>query len=177
MVKIIPLLLVSMLVYNLVSGSENEQLDKVFTLSKKFQELFFSPENSQSVYNMREVFFPSSNYRFWKPDNIIIIDIDICLNIDSCLEIEKTTNFTTRCTVYRWSNSYFLNLIDVSQLHYFELLTTVTLFGTIARSHTERLINITLNVSCDGLDMILDDTTISQAQVQFLSWVSMYVYR
>ncbi len=165
-----------MLFYSFVHGHDHSQMEKVLVLSKRFQEVLFTPENSQTLYNMREVFFPSSRYRFWQPDNTEIIDIEICLNIVStgpCLARVNTN--ITRCSVYRWTNSYFLNLIDIRQLYSFELLTTSALFGTIARGHRnfDRLLILTLavNLPCDGLSGAINDATINQALVQFLSWV------
>ncbi len=175
MATILIVLLASML--SLSSGNSQNSNEKVLILSKQFQHALFVAENSQTVYNMREVFFPSSNYRYWQPDNIEIIDIELCLNIlqtesDWCLEME--CNNHTQCSVYRWTNSYFLNLIDIRQLYNFELLTAGSLFSMIARGHHERLLQVTLNLTCDGLigSRSIDDTNTRQAIVQFLSWVS-----
>lgn len=174
MVTIIALVLVSMLPYSVASCHKYEHKEKVLVLSKKIQEVFFVPENSQTLYNMREVFFPSSNYRFWQPDNTEIIDIEICVNIistDLCLATGNVN--TTGCWMYRWTDSYFLNLLDIRQLYTFELLTSATLFGTIAHGHCDRKLNIALNLSCEDLGSDTDDDIIlGQALVQFLSWVS-----
>ncbi len=92
------LLLASMFVS---SGKSQNSKEKVLILSRRFQQALFVAENSQTVYNMREVFFPSSNYRYWQPDNIEIIDIEICLKIvqtEWCQERECTNR--TQCSVY-----------------------------------------------------------------------------
>ncbi len=166
------LLLASMFVS---SGKSQNSKEKVLILSRRFQQALFIAENSQTVYNMREVFFPSSNYRYWQPDNIEIIDIEICLKIvqtEWCQERECTNR--TQCSVYWWTNSYFLNLIDIRQLYNFELLTAGSLFSMIARGHHDRLLQVTLNLTCNGLigASSIEDTMTRQAIVQFLSWVS-----
>lgn len=78
-----------------------------------------------------------------------------------------------KCVVFRWTNSYLLNIIDIRQLYTFELLTSTTLFGMIACGHDDRVLKLTLNMTPDGLFDFKDEEEMitTQALVQFLSWV------
>ena len=159
-------------------GTALQTKDKVSILSQRFQQILFQPENYQLIYDMREVFFPSSNYRFWKADDINIIDIEVCLDIQevspvyACENIQK--DIYHKCRTFQWTDSHFIYLIDIHQLYSFDLLTTGALYGTIAHSHLRRYINISLNVTCDKTLDSLDETLIDRALIQFLSWVRHY---
>ena len=160
--------------------------DRIAQLYEKIETAFLV-NNSNELNNMRETFFPSTLSHYWQADGIESIDIDVCLKINNISSLyscsswydqsekgattEKTSSFT-ECWVFRWTNSYLLNLIDMKQLFHFELVTTTALFGTIARHHTKRMINLTLTLPCDELLSSMDDRMIQQSLIRFLSWVS-----
>ena len=128
---------------------------------------------------MREVFFPSSKYRYWHVDNIEMIEIDVCVNFQAVpaehrWEGKETLDSAgTQCLVFRWTNSYFVNLVDIRQMTYFEFVTTGVLFGEIAHGLSGRIIKMNFNLSTEIISSI-EDTVIKQALIQFLSWVIMH---
>ena len=173
------------LLSGIVSPSTNEHVEdgRIAQLYERIEATFLE-NNAKELNNMREVFFPSMFSHYWQADGIEIIDIEVCLKINntsslySCnnwyeerATVDKMDSFT-ECWVFRWTNSYLLNLIDMKQLDYFEPVTTIVLFSTIARHHTKRLINLPLTLPCDALLSSMDEKMIRQSFIRFLSWVS-----
>ena len=158
------------------------QENKVLLLSKKFQQaLFADKDHSQTILKMREVFFPSAKYRYWHADNIEIIDIKVCIKFQALSEenslkekqeLFNRTHTHDQCLRFRWTNSYFVNLVDIRQMTYFELLTTGALFGIIAHGHNDRIIEIDFNLTHNETVNSIEDTVTKRALIQFLSWVS-----
>ena len=152
--------------------------DKVLLLTQRLQQALFANNSSQTIPSMREVFFPSSKYRYWQADNIGIIDIKVCINFqaeDSQEEKETSLNsvhIRSQCLRFRWTNSYFLNLVDIRQMTYFEFLTAGALFGIIAHGRKDRQIRLTFDMTPNESISSIEDTTTKQALIQFLSWVS-----
>ena len=149
------------------------QEDKALLLSQKFQQALFA--NPLMLTKLRAVFFPSSKYRYWHVDNIEIIDIQVCINFQAILDEhskeKKETPIHTQCLLFRWSNSYFVNLIDIRQMTYFEYVTTGALFSVIAHGHKDRTIEIDFNLTHNRTVNSIEDTVTKQALIQFLSWV------
>ena len=156
--------------------------DKISQLYERIESVFLE-NNANELNRMREAFFPSTLSHYWQADGIEIIDIEVCLKINntsslySCnnwyeerATVDKMDSFT-ECWVFRWTNSYLLNLINVKQLFHFEPVTTSALFGTIAKTHWIRLINFTLTLPCDALLSSMDNKMIQQSFIRFLSWV------
>ena len=160
--------------------------DRIAQLYEKIETAFLV-NNSNELNNMRETFFPSTLSHYWQADGIEIIDIDVCLKINNISSLyscsswydqsekgattEKTSSFT-EYWAFRWTNSYLLSLIDMKQLFHFEPVTTIALFGTIAKDLWRRLINLPLTLPCDELLSSMDDRMIQQSLIRFLSWVS-----
>ena len=167
--------------------SEENKISKLF---ERIETAFFV-NNSNELNNMRETFFPSTLSHYWQADGIEIIDIDFCLKKTNISSLYSCSNLydqkehrttidkkedITECWVFRWTNSYLLNLIDMKQLLHFEHVTTSALFGTIAKNYGKRLINLTFNLPCDELLSSMDDRMIQQSLIRFLSWVSHFKY-
>ena len=160
----------------LLLADSTSQEDKVLILSEWFQQSLFA-DSPLTLTKMREVFFPSSKYRYWHVDNIEIIDIKVCINFQAVpAEFHSEERETlpesggTQCLVFRWTNSYFVNLVDIRQMTYFEFVTTGVLFSAIAYGRSGRIINMNFNLSNENVNSI-EDTVIKQALIQFLSWV------
>ena len=133
------------------------------------------------VFQMRQAFFPSTNYRYWQVDGIETVPITACLklhkkqiplvcNTTSIKKSERLTTNTT-CWEFRWTNSVLLNHIPGDILLAMDASTTTIIYSGILGSNSNRRLHMDLNIFASPLFCKISADDFEQALALFLSKV------
>lgn len=111
------------------------------------------------MFKMKQVFFPTMNYRFWQVDGAEVIPIDVCVMFHQStgppeqtkLNSTKTRDYSVReCWSFLWTNSLLLNLIPGDMLMAMDPCFMVILYSDIVGSYSSRGLTVQLSLHLNG---------------------------
>ena len=133
--------------------------------------------DTETLYRMREAFFPTSMRQSQEsvPGNAVLIRV--CGIPNKTSHPPPTCNYNqalrnTRCCNLRWSGTPALNMIDVGQLMAFEPVFPVVIYSTIVGSLSHRNFLVVFHISSDLFPCTPSEDDLTQALVLLTSWVS-----
>ena len=149
--------------------------ERVYPIYKKLESIMVN--NTETLYRMREAFFPTLVQQSWESEAINAVLIRVCATLNetsppprTCSNNQVLTN--TRCWNYRWSSSPALNMIAVDQLLAFDPMMSGLMYSAIVGSPRKRSFLFVFPISSDLFPCTPSESDLTQAIVLLSSWVS-----
>ena len=156
---------------------------RIHLIYKKLESIMTN--DTESLYQMRQAFFPASVAHFLETERVNVVKIRVCWvpnktrpppacnSLDSNNQTAKTE---TRCWNFRWSSLPVLNMIAVDQLLAFDPMLTSTVYSRLVDHTYRRKFLLTFDISSDVFPCTPSEDDLTQATVLLLTWVSVVRY-
>ena len=156
---------------------------RIHLIYKKLESIMTN--NTESLYQMRQAFFPASVTHFLENERVNVVKIGVCWvpnktrpppacnNLDSNNQTAKTE---TRCLHFRWSSLPVLNMIAIEQLLAFDPMLTSIVYSRLVDHTYRRIFLLTFDISSDVFPCSPSEDDLTQATVLLLTWVSAGIY-
>ena len=156
---------------------------RIHLIYKKLESIMTN--DTESLYQMRQAFFPASVAHFLETERVNVVKIGVCWvpnktrpppacnSLDSNNQTAKTE---TRCLYFRWSRSPVLNMIAVEQLLAFAPILTSWIYSMYVEHTYHRSFLLVFDISPDLFPCTPSEDDLTQATVLLLTWVSVVRY-
>ena len=153
---------------------------KVYPTYKKLEGILI--DDTETLYLMRQTFFPAIAAPFLENEKIIVVRIRVCWIPNetrpppacNSLDSNNQTATETRCKNFRWSRSPALNMIAVEQLLVFDPILTALIYSRFVGSRIRFF--SAFDISPDLFSCTPSEDDLIQATVLLLTWVSVTTY-
>ena len=156
---------------------------RIHLIYKKLESIMTN--DTDSLYQMRQAFFPASVTHFLETERVNVVRIGICWvpnktrpppacnSLDSNNQTAKTE---TRCWNFRWSSLPVLNTIAIDQLLAFDPMLTSAVYSRCVDKTRYRRFLLVFDISPDLFPCTPSEDDLTQATVLLLTWVSAATY-
>ena len=156
---------------------------RIHLIYKKLESIMTN--DTETLYLMRQAFFPASVTHFLETERVNVVRIGICWvpnktrpppacnSLDSNNQTAKTE---TRCWNFRWSSLPALNMIAIDQLLAFDPMLTSAVYSRCVDKTRYRRFLLVFDISPDLFPCTPSEDDLTQATVLLLTWVSAATY-